>query len=779
MSCSLLALGSLALPGVAIAQDSGAMDGGALEEVVVTARRRSEGLSRVPISVSAINSQQMLERNVFTDADLQSAVPGLTIRQTQGNNSLTYSIRGQSADTFSGSPSAVVAYFNEVPLTISGASTFYDLDSIQVLKGPQGTLFGRNTTGGAVLYTSAKPTDEFEGKVTVRVGNYDLREVEGMINIPITDSILLRGAFDTLDRDGYIDNILTGDQLGELERDSGRVSLTFSPGDKFDNTTVFAYSDVGGTNTGASYTYSVYECGQTNNGFALNCAAGSLYGPVMDQTFQFPGAWDIYLSAHPEAYAPGIVAYVEEQKRLGYYKTQHPWSADHDGKDWIVTNHTTYEISDNLQIKNIFGASNAKTDSTQPQLGAPFITILTANVVTGVSGNETEVDSISDEIQLNGNAFGDKLTYVAGLYYQNQETETLWPQTYFDLTPLAPPVTATNAFRITTETMAAYFQADYSLTDALSLTAGARYTSEDVEIEHLAGGDAFGYPKQDETFDEPSWELGLSYALTDDLFSYIKYRGSFRSGGFNGSAFPPMDGLATEGGNLFDVETVEDVEAGLKFRGTLGDMPATMNLAVYQMWVEDVQRIEFPDPDGPGGLASIAVTANVPEMEVKGVELDASIGATDWLELGVSGAYTDAEFTDGDVRLFGVDYSYSPVANTPEYAGTLWGRIDFTADGNAGDISLYAEIYAQDDMWFSNTGDSIGPDTEIDGYELVNARLEWKGIMGSGLGAALIGRNLTDEEHFVGGMPLGASLGHNATVVGAPRMYAMELSYQF
>ena len=152
------------LPADATAQDIVAEGtSGGPEEVIVTARRRDENLSSVPITITAIESQDLIERSIRTDSDLQLAAPGLTIRQTQGNNSLTYSIRGQSADTFSGSPSAVIAYLNEVPLTIGSASSFYDLESVQVLKGPQGTLFGRNTTGGAVLYTTAKPTDKTEG----------------------------------------------------------------------------------------------------------------------------------------------------------------------------------------------------------------------------------------------------------------------------------------------------------------------------------------------------------------------------------------------------------------------------------------------------------------------------------------------------------------------------------------------------------------------------------------------------------------------------------------
>jgi len=672
---------------------------------------------------------------------------------------------------------------NEVPLTISGASTFYDLDSIQVLKGPQGTLFGKNTTGGAVLYTSAKPTDEFGGRLRVRTGNYDMREVEGMLNVPlIDDTLLMRAAFDSVRRDGYIDDILTGDDLGQIERDSGRLSVTWSPGERFQNDAVFAYSEAGGTNTGASYTYSVYGCGETHNGYALNCASGFLYGPTMDTAFGFDGAWAGYLAAHPEAYADGLVAYVQEQKRLGYYKTQHPASADHDGKDWILTNHTSFDITDNMQIKNIFGASHAETDSMQPQLGAPFITILTANLDTGKFGNEMEGDAISDEIQLTGTAFQGDLNYIVGVFYEDHQADTLWPQTYFDLLPWAPPTTATNNFRIQTETQAIYAQGTYNLERLtgidLALTAGMRYTSEDVTIKQLKQADAYGAADQDETFDEPSWELGLEWGITDSLFTYVKGRHSFRSGGFNGSA-PPVDTDAVGGGNKFDVETVEDVEAGIKFRGSVFDMPASMSLAAYKSWIDDVQRVEFPDPDGPGPIASIAVTANVPKMEVEGVEVEASIAPADWLEMGVNGAYTDATFKDGNVTLFGVDYSYSPVANTPEYSGSAYAKLYFLQGGDAGDLSLRAEVYSQSSFYFSNTADSIGPDTKLDGYDLVNARLEWSGIFGTKVSGALWANNLTDEEYFVGGMALASSLGHNAAAVGEPRMYGAELTYEF
>lgn len=724
------------------------------DEVVVTARRRDENLESVPLAVSAISAEQLNERQVRTDSDLQLTVPGLTIRQTQGNNSLTYSIRGQSADTFSGSPSAVVAYVDEVPTSINGASTFYDLSSVQVLKGPQGTLFGRNATGGAVLYTTAKPTNTTEGLLRARAGNFDLREVEGMVNVPLVDDkVLLRAAFNTIRKDGYIHDIVTDEYLGEIGRDSGRVTLTVRPTDQLENTTMYSYTRTDGTNTGATYVYSVYQYGQTNNGYNLNGASAFFY--------------------------PELPAYVNEQKSLGYYKTKYPYSTKHIGEDEMLVNTTAYDVSDNVQVKNIFGYSSGDTDSEQPALGSDNVTFATRNLDTGKAGNELEVESFSDEFQISGSSFGDKLTYIAGVYLQNARSDTLWPQTYFVGTGIQ--FSTTNNFRVETDTQALYAQGTYKLMQDLRATVGVRYTKEDVSIEQLPQSAAYlagGSQKQDETFKKPSWELGVDYDLNQNTLTYIKTRGSFRSGGFNGSA-PPVDTDATGGGNKFDAETIRDIEAGLKYQGYVLDRPSRLNIALYKEWIKDVQRIEFPDPDGAGIQASIAVTSNVPEMVVKGVELETSLMPTDWLELGVTAAYTDAEFTDNKVNLFGVDYSYSPVANTPKRTWSIWGQIDFPVDANLGDIALRTELYGQSSMYFSNTADSITPDTELPSYHIVNARLSWNNVMKSQFSAALFGKNLTDEEYFVGGMPLGASLGHNAAAVGEPRTYGVEVAYRF
>ena len=719
---------------------------GVVEEVIVTARRRNESLSEVPLSVQARGAEALEQKQVTSDADLQVAVPGLTIRQTQGNNSLTYSIRGQSADTFSGSPSAVVSYLNEVPLTIQGASTFYDLESIQVLKGPQGTLFGRNTTGGAVLFSTAKPSAETEASLKLKAGNYDLLEVEGMVNLPISDQLRVRLAANSISKDGYIENVNTGEDHGDIGRDSARLTVSFMPNDQLDNTLVYGYSRSDGTNTGATYVYSIYTAEDE-----------AKYNRDLNTSSEF------------------IAGSVEEQRKLGYYKTQHPFGADHIGEDEVLVNTTTFALNEDVQIKNILGYTAGDTDSEQPALGAEYPTFATRNLATGKVGNEVKVESYSNELQLSGTAMDGNLDYITGIYLQQQRTDTLWPQTYFD-----GAVNATNNFRIETDTTAFYAQGSYRFSPVLRATAGLRFTEEDVSIEQLAQSDYRGVDgfaqKQDETFREPSWLLGLEYSISDSLFAYANARGSFRSGGFNGSA-PPVNAGATGGGNKFEQETVEDIELGLKYEGNIGAMPARMNVAIYNMWIEDVQRIEFPDP--PGDVASIAVTANIPEMEVRGIEFDASISPLANLDLGIAATYTDAEFTDGETELFGTEYQYGPVANTPENTLSVYAHSTVYRDGQGGEVALRAEVYNQSSMYFSNASDSLTPDTELPSYTLVNLRASWDQVLGSQFSAALFGKNVTDEEYFVGGMPLGASLGHNAAVVGEPATYGVELSYRF
>ena len=312
-----LALGVAALAlmsgSQAIAQDTVA-DGqeAADNAIIVTAQRRSESLSKVPVSVSAFNADALLQRNVSSEQDLAALVPGLIVKSGQNSNQISFTLRGQTLDPFSGSSPAVLTYVNEAPLSAGNTSTaFFDFSSVQVLKGPQGTLFGRNATGGAVLYETTKPGDVFSANGTIRAGERNLIQVQGGVDIPVSEAIRIRLAGDYTKQDGYIRNANTGSTLGDTDSKSGRVTLVIEPADGFKMTTVAQYSDFGGTE-GAGGLYSYHACGETNNGYTLTATLDCVYwmnspfaptlgdGPMGDGTW--PGAVAGYLAwqqAHP------------------------------------------------------------------------------------------------------------------------------------------------------------------------------------------------------------------------------------------------------------------------------------------------------------------------------------------------------------------------------------------------------------------------------------------------------------------------------------------------
>src|SRR3984957_15310265 len=202
-----------------------------IQSIVVTARRTSERLQDVPVAVTAIAPESLAEQRIESQVDLQFATPGLTVRQTGPPDQLNSAIRGQSIDAFSFPPPAVVAYFNEVQVGGGAATSLFDLDSIQVLKGPQGTLFGRNATGGAVLYSARKPMLDFDGFVRVGYGNYNNEEIEVALNLPVFTGVAVRISGKTQQRDGFQHNLLLGTSPNSIDSRVGRVGLLIAPPD--------------------------------------------------------------------------------------------------------------------------------------------------------------------------------------------------------------------------------------------------------------------------------------------------------------------------------------------------------------------------------------------------------------------------------------------------------------------------------------------------------------------------------------------------------------------
>ena len=767
-------------------------------DIVVTARRKEESIQSVPVAVVAFGQEAIANRTIRTESDLQRVVPGLTIRETEGSNQIAYSIRGQTIDAFTGSALAVVPYVNEVQANGNAASNFYDLGSIQVLKGPQGTLFGRNSTGGAVLATTAKPVNQNEGNISLSYGNYNYVDLKGMANVVLVDDkVLLRIAGNYTYRDGYQTNVFRGGRnlnpkLGETNRGSGRISLLLKPTDNITNTTVFEYTRTGGNSTSV-VPWSVNLPGSTDavTGLPLASFAAFLYSPLLDLVAG-PGAWAAYLAAHPGANAAGYAAVVARQKLLG------PWQVDvtdqhgklfFNGTNHYLINTTTADISDQATVKNIFGWTKSRSHYNISEQGAPYFVQCTCDPTHNDYGNEEITEAFSDELQIQGKALDGRLDYIVGAFYYHSNAITHWPQIYFDLNPPFPPsVGFKSLFRTIDDSKALYTQMTYDLGGAglegLSLTGGFRYTWEKVTLDQLPGGNGYNVPgtvnSLTQKASKPSWTVGLDYKPNSNLMVYAVTRGSWRTGGVNGVA-PMRPFTASGGGALFNPETAKDVELGVKWHGDVGGNPAHFNVAAYKEWVNNVQRAEFPVVDfGDGnGPHSIAVTINVPKAQIQGFEVDAGIQPANWLELAGNLALTDAKYTDNRATIFGNLFVFNPYADTPKWAGTLYGVVHLPIPESAGELKLRGEVYAQTEQYFSNNDGSITPGTKLPGYALVNMRLDWTKISGSGISAGVFVSNLTNKAYYVGGLSQGASLGENAAAPGRPRMYGFDLKAEF
>jgi iron complex outermembrane recepter protein len=750
---------------------------GEIAEITVTARRREESLERVPVAISVLNSEALEDQNVRSQEDLQRTVSGLIVRQSQNQNDENFAMRGATTDAFSGMLPGVLPYINDVQFNSLSASSFFDLNSIQVLKGPQGTLFGRNTTGGAVLYTTARPTDEFGGYVSVSAGNYDYGDVQGAVNLPlIDDKLLLRIAGDATYNQGYVRNIDNGANLGETNRRSGRITLLAKPFDGFENLLTMEFDKSGGNNVGA-YLYSVYPLGAKNNGYALSGTAAELMTPYLDNVTG-PGSWANFLKIHPDTYAAGVLAFYNYEKTLPKYTVWDYNPSDHDGQNWFIANTTKYAINDNLSIKNIIGVSQSFTDDIEDLFGAPYP--FEPQVSNNGNGYHYATNEVSEEFQVIGNAADQKLTYITGLYTSYEMQHNVFQVTPFDMPGVG--VSRTDNFQVYDTTYAGFAQGtwntvDLTHVDQLNVTIGGRYGGDNVKIRQLPTDVYYGLsPEEKDTFRKPSWQVGVEYQATKNLLLYVEQRGSWRAGGFNGTA-PPVDKVGSQGGNEFEPETVKDVEVGVKFAGNLGSVPTRINLAVYDSWLKQIQRTEYVNVPFDNGIVLAGLTANIPAGTVKGIELDTDFKLNNWLRVGGNVAYTDAVFTENVSTIFTQVQVFGPYPDSPRFAGTIFGEV--TIPTTVGEVALRTDFYSQTYQYFSSQNDGVVPDTKLPGYGLLGAHLDWRRVYGSNWTLSAFGKNLTDKFYFTGGLAQGGAFGANGATMGVPRMYGAQATYKF
>ena len=714
-------------------------------EVIVTAQRRSESQSKVPISVSAFDGAALADHAITKENELQSLVPGLTMITTNSSNEFDYAIRGQTLQAYSGSAPGVLPYVNDVPMSPHGESALdlYDMASVQVLKGPQGTLFGRNNTGGAILYGTAQPEDAYGGFVDVSGGSYDARSVKGAVNIPLVPGkfdVRVAGDYDA--ETGYLKNLTNNTTLGDVDNKSIRVTAKISPTDKLTSTFMYQYNNAGGTE-GNPQIYSSYVAGQTNNGYALSATSYYLTGGLQP-----------------------IYAALAKQNPYNEYLY---YTAKHSSHGETLENTTTYDITPNLQIKNIAGYVEADSVVGDQLAASPFVVLDDIDGNHCCDGLHYIQDNWSEELQLLGQTSDQTLKYIVGAFDAFSGEVNQWPLDFGGYNFQYHFATADHSKALfSQETLD---MSSWTGIPGLSVTGGVRYTWENLDIHQLAGGAQTqpGYPLQQHTFETaPSWQFGVQDQVTQELLVYAVTRGSWRSGGFN-------DGNPTGNQNLFKKETTEDVEAGAKFTGSLFGRPVRASIAGYDQRNQNYQTTLYTLVDGNPGT----VTVNAAHAEVRGSEFSLETSATSWLRLGGSGSYNFAFFKDPNVSGNGFTGVLTNFANTPRWTTSLFATVYLPTPDQWGPMSLRADSYTTSDVPFSNFAHSVLPGTILPGYTTVNLRYDWQEIFGSKASFSLYGKNVLDRTYWLGGFPVGVITGTNIAIPAQPATVGAELSYKF
>ncbi len=763
------------------------------QEIVVTARRRSEAAQNVPSAILAVNSESLIQRGIKNETDLQTAVPGLVIKANNNQNQLNYVIRGQSVEPYSGSTPGVQPYFNDVALSGNAATAFYDVASIQVLKGPQGTLFGRNSTGGAVLYQSASPTNELSGFLSGQYGNRKKLILEGALSgALIEDKVLLRVAGTYQSGGAFVRNIYNNTKLGDTKVRSGRVTLKLTPTEALTNTTMVQYSRYTGTNSG-------------NRVFYTDPCLGAYKSPNSPACWAVPGnnfyqrlltmPRGTYSPNYPNGFVPpvgiaGLPAFLDAQ---GKYVVANDGSFNFGSKDTIISNTTEFELSDDMTIKNVIGYTRTKRGFEYDNDGTPYPFLYAGGNTPGGSNLETRnTRAISEELQLQGKAMDGKLNYIIGAFYSDSKTFNNSPIAGFGYIPAIDfPFTFALRYKSFSKdiTKAVFTQATYAITDQLNFTAGIRGSWDKLSLRQTPDSSLFvaAIPKLQAKQSDISWTASVDYKPSRELMFYVTTRGSWRVGGYNpfvaasltgptGQPVNPNKATADVGGTYFPGETVRDVEAGIKFNGRVGDVPTRINLDIYNSWIRNLQKTAYGQV--AGNITS--TTTIVPAGEVSGIEIDGEIKPVEWLRLGASFAYSKAKYTKNVAIAFGQLNNFGPFADSPKYTGTAYADVIVPLGGDAGTVTFHVDGYGQTGYHVSSLGNTLNPGDRLPGYKLVNGRIDWDNPLNfQGLTASFFVKNIAAKRYFIGGGGGIQLYSINSAIFGQPRTWGGVLRYKF
>lgn len=735
----------------------------AVEEVVVTARRRAELLEDTPISVTALSETTLREAGVTRLNEIQDLVPNL--QMPTGRSGLEGRIRirgvGTSTSEVAFDP-GVGVYVDGVylPRSLGQLVDVLDIQQVEVLRGPQGTLFGKNTIGGALNITTVKPTPELEGFVLLRPGNYGSMHARMMLNTPIgsgwwRERLAARVAFSSTNREGYTYNTFRREYWSDTNTLAFLGSIRFTP--------------VDGVSIDVSGTWSRNHARQ-RGGQCLVIRETTL-GHLQ------PGLYDACAASQKYVFQadPATIADVESYGTWGTVA-------------WDVGSLGPIE---SLEVKSITSWRQQRPRGRDDMDMTEFPVIQLASVGGGVLDGEPGFQQqISQEIQLNGSAWDDRLNFVAGYFVLWEKGTSLW--TIWAMGNSLDAATTTDV-SFDNWTWAPYAQATAALTEWASLTAGLRYT-EDKKGLHLQFYDP-RMPEPPQLDQQKSaifsaWTPMASFSMRlpetlmqdtplDHLMGYFTYSRGFKGGGFDAVISPFAEDL-----NRFDPETLDSFEIGAK---TIAfDQRLTVNLSLFLGNYDDIQVTKFQDfgdTDGDGLPNLARVTLNAASGTTKGLELEAMALPIDGLRLRGSLGLLDARYDEfegiDDITGDNTDRAGQRFLLTPEIQShiSVQYSLPIAFDGPAW---LQGWITPRVDWSYQGSVLYLGPEIPAGtqpGYNLVHLRLSYD-FADDRAQVGLWARNLFDEAYFDYAFSSSSSFGIGNRWFQIGRTYGAELSYR-
>jgi iron complex outermembrane receptor protein len=733
----------------AVAQEQEAETG---DEIIVTAQKRAQNVQDVPIAVSVLNAEALLDSHVTDVMDLNALAPSLQIKTDDNAANPKIFIRGIGLNDFNPNTASAVALYTDgvyIGSPLAQMSQFFDLERIEVLRGPQGTLYGRNTTGGAINVISRRPTQSWEGDANFAAGSFGSMSFEGGVGGPIVDNLLaLRvAAIYTVD-DGYTTNRLTGHDGNNADRGSVRASLLWTPSDNFEALFQARYARSQGGSI-LAYNRSLLPATPEATGPDGFCAPGFY---TSGQCTDLGG----YANTSSDLYA-------------GDYHLEGRDNVETYGGSAIVT----WDLGA-MSLVSVTGYDHADRDDVEDTDAGPT-DILTARY-------RARQWAASEELRLQSNGDG-PATWVLGLYYAHDD---LWTNSYYDVfrvantgDPLDAAVLAAFGigvfawpFSQETDSYAAFGQLDYKLTSRLTGTIGLRYSGDDkgfdyqslysVQPDTAPDLPAFIDLHDSDTFSSLSGRLGLQYALGDDVNLYVSYNRGYKSGGFFGGQTVDPATLAP-----YDDEIVNAYEIGAKTE--LFDHALRANFAAFYYDYQDLQvytLVVSPDPP----FLTIQQFTNASNAAVYGAEAELFASPTDGLDLSLSAAYLEATYEDFTSE--GADYSGNTLPNAPEFSLTASAQYELPAFGGTaraqGDVSYRSKIFYDT----RNVERLSDPERTF-----VNARLGWT-TPAEHLEFGIFGRNVFDETNISDIIPI-EGLGFDLFSMGPPRSVGVFARFNY